>query len=150
MHARTPIQSRQMYAEPQKKKVPSYVVVRPGYPHSCDVFAKNLMHINVILCASWCSRPCSILFCFVLLARTPAPPSGRLPAAHRKAGSARPDLNILYLILFFFFFTSRIACRGERGAPLFVPILLFLVFYRPADPWGSILFWYIFSRYVSL
>ena len=29
--AHTPVQSRHMYAEPQKKKVPSYVVVRPGY-----------------------------------------------------------------------------------------------------------------------
>ena len=63
-----------------------------------------------------------------------------------------PHLYTLYFILYFLFrpFSPRIACRGERGAPLLVPILLFLVFYRPADPWGSILFWYTFSRYVSL
>lgn len=93
-----------------------------------------------------------VLFYFVLflLARTPAPPSGRLPVAHRKAGGARPDLHTLYFYFIFLSFSPRIARRGERGAPLFVPILLFLVFYRPADPWGSILFWYTFYRYVSL
>ena len=57
---------------------------------------------------------------------------------------------IFYILFYFRSFSPRIACRGERGAPLFVPILLFLVFYRPADPWGSILFWYTFYRYVSL
>ena len=47
---------------------------------------------------------------------------------------------VLYFVFCFRSFSPRIACRGERRAPLFVLILLFLVFHRPADPWGSILF----------
>ena len=37
---------------------------------------------------------------------------------------------LLLLLLVLFCFSPRIACRGERRAPLFVLVLLFLVFYR--------------------
>ena len=62
---------------------------------------------------------------------------------------ARPHLYILvpykYLVFVLFcFFSPRIACRVQRRAPLIVLILLFLVRYRPADPWGSIYFGVLF------
>ena len=52
-----------------------------------------------------------IMFCFVLLARIPVPPSGRLPAAPILLGSwwcARPHLiiflcHILFLFCLFFY-----------------------------------------------
>ena len=61
------------------------------------------------LCASWCSRPCSILFCFVLLARTSVPPSGRLPAAplYSEAGGARVPIFTFLCYILFCFFTSH-------------------------------------------
>ena len=79
--------------------------------------AACLVHVSMrvgALAPGW-----SVLFCFVLflLVRTPVPPSGRLPAPlHREAGGARIPIFIFVL---YFIFSPRIACRGERRAPLF-------------------------------
>ena len=106
-----------------------------------------------VLAPGWSALFCLTLFYFALflLARIPVPPSGRLRGPlYREAGGARASPSLYFCVVFCFFTSHSVYLEGSGKGFTIYSDLLFLVIYRPADPLGSILFWYTFSRYVSL